>query len=46
MILTLKSGTNKKEIDKVLAKIKDLGYTASLSRGTERVVIGVRIMCF
>ena len=41
MILTLKSGVTKKEVDKVIAKIKELGFTPSLSRGTERVVIGV-----
>lgn len=41
MILTLKSGVHKKEVDKIVAKIKQLGYQPSLSRGTERVVIGV-----
>ncbi len=41
MILTLKTGTSKKEVDNVIAKIKELGFTPSLSRGTERVVIGV-----
>ncbi len=41
MILTLKTGVPKKEIDKVLAKIKELNFTPSVSRGTERVVIGV-----
>jgi 3-deoxy-7-phosphoheptulonate synthase len=41
MILTLKSGVHKKDIDKVINKIKDLGYTPAVSRGTERVVIGV-----
>src|SRR5258706_47332 len=41
MILTLKSGVHKKDVDKVIAKIKELGFTPSLSRGTERVVIGV-----
>jgi 3-deoxy-7-phosphoheptulonate synthase len=41
MILTLKSGVPKKDVDKVIAKIKELGYQPSLSRGTERVVIGV-----
>ena len=38
MILTLKSGVHKKDIDKVISKIKELGFTAALSRGTERVV--------
>jgi 3-deoxy-7-phosphoheptulonate synthase len=41
MILTLKTGISKKDVDKVIAKIKELGYTPSISRGTERVVIGV-----
>ncbi len=41
MILTLKSGITKKEVDKVVAKVRELGFTASLSKGTERVVIGV-----
>lgn len=41
MILTLKTGVSKKELDKVIAKIKELGYTPSISRGAERVVIGV-----
>lgn len=41
MILTLKSGVRKKDVDKVVAKIKELGFSPSLSRGTERVVIGV-----
>ena len=41
MILTLKSGVKKKDVDQVLAKIKKLGFSPSISRGTERVVIGV-----
>ncbi len=41
MILTLKTGVHKKEVDKVIAKIKELGYTPSISKGAERVVIGV-----
>lgn len=41
MILTLKTGVTKKGVDKVIAKIKELGFSPSLSRGTERVVIGV-----
>jgi 3-deoxy-7-phosphoheptulonate synthase len=41
MILTLRTGVTKKEVDKVVSKIKELGFTPSLSRGTERVVIGV-----
>src|SRR4051812_84464 len=41
MILTLKSGISKKGVDKIIAKIKELGFTPSLSRGTERILIGV-----
>ena len=41
MILTLKTGVAKKDVDKITAKIKELGFTPSLSRGAERVVIGV-----
>jgi len=41
MILTLKTGVPKKEVDRVLAKIKELKFTPSISRGAERVVIGV-----
>lgn len=41
MILTLKTGVPKKEIDKIIAKIKELGFTPSISRGAERVLVGV-----
>lgn len=41
MILTLKSGVKKKDVDTVIAKIKQLGYKASISKGAERIVIGV-----
>ncbi len=41
MILTLKTGVPKKEVDKIIAKIKELGFQPSISRGAERVVIGV-----
>ncbi|MFH1723541.1 MAG: 3-deoxy-7-phosphoheptulonate synthase [Elusimicrobiota bacterium] len=41
MILTLKSGVNKKGIDDVLRKIKKLKLKAHLSRGAEKVIIGV-----
>lgn len=41
MILTLKAGVSKKEIDQIIRKIKDLGFSPSISKGTERVVIGV-----
>lgn len=41
MILTLKSGTTKKEVDLVIAKVKELGFLPQISKGAERVVIGV-----
>ena len=41
MILTLKPGTKKKEVDKVVSKIKQLGFSAHNSRGRERTIIGV-----
>ncbi|HOW27072.1 MAG TPA: 3-deoxy-7-phosphoheptulonate synthase [Elusimicrobiota bacterium] len=41
MILTLKTGVKKKDVDQVLAKIKELGFTPHLSQGAEHVVIGV-----
>ncbi|OVE78438.1 3-deoxy-7-phosphoheptulonate synthase [bacterium F11] len=41
MILTLKSGVRKKDVDQVINKIKKLGFKPSISMGTQRVVIGV-----
>lgn len=41
MILTLRPGTKKKEIDKIVSKIKKLGFSAHISRGRERTIIGV-----
>lgn len=41
MILTLRPGTKKKEIDKIVSKIKKLGFSAHISRGKERTIIGV-----
>lgn len=41
MILTLKSGVAKKDVDKIIKRIKDLGFTPSVSHGAQRVVIGV-----
>jgi 3-deoxy-7-phosphoheptulonate synthase len=41
MILTLKTGVAKKDVDKVIARIKDLGFQPSISKGAERIVIGV-----
>lgn len=41
MILTLKTGVKKKEVEAVVDKIKELGFSPQLSRGAERIVIGV-----
>jgi 3-deoxy-7-phosphoheptulonate synthase len=41
MILTLKTGVKRKDIDQVVAKIKELGFTPQLSKRTEKIVIGV-----
>jgi 3-deoxy-7-phosphoheptulonate synthase len=41
MIVTLKTGVKKKEVDEVVARIKELGFTPQLSRGAEKIVIGV-----
>ncbi len=41
MILTLKSGVKKKEVDQVVLKIKELGFTPQMSKGAEKIVIGV-----
>jgi 3-deoxy-7-phosphoheptulonate synthase len=41
MILTLKSGVHKKDVEKVIEKIKQLGFVPSISKGAERIVIGV-----
>jgi 3-deoxy-7-phosphoheptulonate synthase len=41
MIVTLKSGAKKSDVQAVVARIKKLGFTPQLSRGAERVVIGV-----
>lgn len=41
MILTLKTGVKKKDVDAVVEKIKDLGFRPQMSKGAERVVIGV-----
>ncbi|MDD5491887.1 MAG: 3-deoxy-7-phosphoheptulonate synthase [bacterium] len=41
MFITLKPGTTKQGIDHVVGKIKELGFTPHLSRGSERTVIGV-----
>jgi 3-deoxy-7-phosphoheptulonate synthase len=41
MILTLKPGTKKGEIDKIVSKIKKLGFSPHISKGRERTIIGV-----
>lgn len=41
MILTLKSGVKKKEVDEITKKIKNLGFTPHISHGAVRVIIGV-----
>ena len=41
MILTLKSGVKKSEVDAITKKIRQLGLTPHLSRGAVRVIIGV-----
>lgn len=41
MILTLKTGVSKRDVDKIISKIKELGYKPSVSAGAERIVIGV-----
>jgi 3-deoxy-7-phosphoheptulonate synthase len=41
MILTLKTGVQKKDVEKIITRIKSLGFTPSISKGAERVVIGV-----
>lgn len=41
MILTLRKGAREEEIKKVVAKIKELGFSAHIDRGAELTVIGV-----
>ncbi|MDD5354648.1 MAG: 3-deoxy-7-phosphoheptulonate synthase, partial [bacterium] len=41
MFITLKPGTTKQGIDHVIEKIKELGFTPHISKGSERTVIGV-----
>jgi len=41
MVITLKPGTTEKGIQHVLDKIKELGFTPHVSKGTERTIIGV-----
>lgn len=41
MILTLKSGVTQKQVKQVVDKIKKLGFKPQLSKGAERIVIGV-----
>jgi len=41
MILTLKSGSSKKEVDRVIKKIKKFGYRPHVSRGVDVTIIGM-----
>ena len=41
MIITLKPGTTKKGVEQVIQKVKELGFTPHISKGTERTIIGV-----
>ena len=41
MILTLRPGTKKEEVEKVITKIEKLGFSAHISKGKERTIIGV-----
>lgn len=41
MIVVMRRGSTKKEIDGVLERLKELGFKGSLSRGVERTVVGV-----
>lgn len=41
MILTLKSGVKKSEVDALTKKIRALGFTPHLSRGAVKIIIGV-----
>ncbi len=41
MILTLKDGVSKKEVEKILKRIKELGFTPHVSQGREKKIIGV-----
>jgi 3-deoxy-7-phosphoheptulonate synthase len=41
MIITLKKGSHKTEIDRVIRKIKKLGYLPHVSRGVDMTIIGM-----
>ncbi|MBN1822952.1 MAG: 3-deoxy-7-phosphoheptulonate synthase [Endomicrobiales bacterium] len=41
MILTLKTGTSRQEADKVIKKVKKLGYRPHVSRGVDVTIIGM-----
>ncbi|HCJ67399.1 MAG TPA: 3-deoxy-7-phosphoheptulonate synthase [Elusimicrobia bacterium] len=41
MILTLRDGVSKKEVEKILKKIRELGFTPHISKGKEKTIIGV-----
>ncbi|OGS17674.1 MAG: 3-deoxy-7-phosphoheptulonate synthase, partial [Elusimicrobia bacterium RIFOXYA2_FULL_50_26] len=41
MIITLRNGASKKEVDAVIGKIRKLGYTPHVSRGVDRTIVGM-----
>ncbi|NPA91774.1 MAG: 3-deoxy-7-phosphoheptulonate synthase [Chloroflexi bacterium] len=41
MIIIMKSTATDKEIDAVISRVQELGFTPHVSRGTERTIIGV-----
>ena len=41
MILTLKPGAPKAEVEKVIARVKKLGFTPHVSHGKEKTIVGV-----
>jgi len=41
MILTLRDGVSKEEMEKILKKIRELGFTPHISKGKKKTIIGV-----
>ncbi len=41
MILTLKAGVTKKGVQEIINKIRELGFTPHISKGKEKIIIGV-----
>ena len=41
MILTLKAGAPKAEVEKVIDRVKKLGFTPHVSHGKEKTIVGV-----